>query len=49
VQPEAQEKWKKPIVTEIVPAATFYPAEEYHQDYFRKSGGHHTGCHFLRD
>lgn len=25
-----------PIVTEVVPAATFYPAEAYHQDYFAK-------------
>ena len=47
VLPEAQKKWKKPIVTEIVPAATFYPAEEYHQDYFKKTGRH--GCHYLRD
>jgi peptide-methionine (S)-S-oxide reductase len=26
--------WKKPIVTQIVPLHTFYPAEDYHQRYF---------------
>ena len=29
--------YPKPIVTEIVPAAHFFPAEDYHQDYFRKN------------
>ncbi len=38
VKTEAQKKWKKPIVTEISPAATFYPAEDYHQDYLSKKG-----------
>lgn len=30
----AQEHFKDPIVTEITKAGTFYPAENYHQDYY---------------
>ncbi|WP_341877001.1 peptide-methionine (S)-S-oxide reductase MsrA [Defluviitalea saccharophila] len=34
---EEQKKYDKPIVTEIEPLKTFYPAEEYHQKYLKKN------------
>ena len=30
-------RFKSPLATEIVPLKTFYPAEDYHQDYYQKS------------
>jgi peptide-methionine (S)-S-oxide reductase len=34
---EAQKDWADKIVTEIVPLKKFYPAEDYHQDYFKNN------------
>lgn len=31
--------WGAPIVTEIAPLGTFYPAEDYHRDYFARNPG----------
>lgn len=39
----ASGRYQRPIVTEIVPAAPFYRAEEYHQQYLEKRGLAH--CH----
>ena len=33
----AADVWGSPVVTEVVPLAVFYPAEDYHQDYFEKN------------
>jgi peptide-methionine (S)-S-oxide reductase len=44
---QAQRFFDRPIVTEIVPAPHFWPAEDYHQHYFEKHPGHYS-CHFIR-
>lgn len=44
----ASGRWKRPVVTEITPASTFWPAEGYHQDYLEKNPGGYT-CHWVRD
>jgi peptide-methionine (S)-S-oxide reductase len=36
---ERDQVFDAPIVTEVAPATEFYPAEEYHQDYFRRNPG----------
>lgn len=34
---DAQKRYPAPLTTEIVPLTKFWPAEDYHQDYFRKN------------
>lgn len=56
IQKEKAESYKKelnaakiypnPIVTEIVPASTFYAAEDYHQNYFNQNGSQ-SYCQFV--
>jgi peptide methionine sulfoxide reductase msrA/msrB len=41
-------KWPAKVVTQIVPASRFYPAESYHQDYLQKHPDGYT-CHYLRE
>jgi peptide-methionine (S)-S-oxide reductase len=43
-QEKAQAKFSRPIVTQIVPATTFYRAEDYHQQYLAKRGA--ASCRF---
>lgn len=34
---DAEGVWERPIVTEVTPFLVFYPAEDYHEDYFRRN------------
>jgi peptide methionine sulfoxide reductase msrA/msrB len=47
-QVERSDRWKRPLVTEIVSAGKFYPAESYHQDYLVKNPNGYN-CHYLRE
>ena len=40
----ASRDFTAPIVTEITPTATFYPAENYHQDYYRLNKNRNPYC-----
>jgi peptide-methionine (S)-S-oxide reductase len=40
----AQPDWDQPIVTTIEPLSDWYPAEQYHQDYFQREGGGNPYC-----
>jgi peptide-methionine (S)-S-oxide reductase len=43
----AQANFKDPIVTEITPASTFYPAEKYHQNYYKENKSKNPYCRFV--
>ena len=45
---DASHFWKKPIVTQIVPAGVWTDAEDYHQDYLVENPNGYT-CHWMRD
>ncbi|HEX5724620.1 MAG TPA: peptide-methionine (S)-S-oxide reductase MsrA [Longimicrobiaceae bacterium] len=36
---QAGEIWDQPIVTQVAPLTAFYPAEAYHQEYYRRNPG----------
>src|SRR5579863_1768414 len=47
-QVEQSGTYKKPIVTEIVPFANFYPAEDYHRDYYERNRSQ-SYCQYVID
>lgn len=47
IRVDESKAWKKPVVTQIVPAGEFWMAEDYHQNYLQKNPGGYT-CHYER-
>lgn len=43
---DEEKLWNNPIVTEIVPLSNFYPAEDYHKDYFNRNP-ENSYCNFV--
>ena len=43
----APQTWDRPIVTEISPFEEFFPAEEYHQEYYNNVGNRNPYCTFV--
>jgi peptide-methionine (S)-S-oxide reductase len=43
----AQAEFKSPIVTEITQAVKFYPAENYHQNYYKENKSKNSYCRFV--
>lgn len=47
-QLDASGEWKKPIVTEITPSSKFFPAEDFHSDYYRQNQSQPYCCFVIR-
>lgn len=42
----ASKRWPNPVATTLEPLQTFFPAEDYHQDYLQKNPNGYT-CHTI--
>lgn len=44
---DASDLWPDPIVTEVSPLINYYPAEDYHQNYFNRMGDRNPYCVYV--